>query len=144
MLCRAVGGPDDLAIHHRIRNDVFVDEQAFFETSDVDDWDSDPRTIHVLASWGSEAAGAVRLYPLADRGVWKGDRLAVLKEFRRYGVGGPLVHFAVRSARELGGRLMIANIQVQNVAFFKRLGWRSEGEPYDYLGRRHQKMVIDL
>ena len=123
---------------------MFVDEQAFFETSDVDDWDFDPRTIHVLASWGSKAAGAVRLYPLADQGVWKGDRLAVLRDFRRYGIGGPLVHFAVRSAGEMGGRLMIANIQVQNVTFFKRLGWRPEGEPFDYFGRRHQKMVIVL
>lgn len=123
---------------------MFVDEQAFFEGSDVDDWDSDPRTLHVLAYWGSRAAGAVRLYPLAEPGVWKGDRLAVLKSFRRYGIGGPLVYFAVRSAGGMGGRLMIANIQVQNVTFFKRLGWSLEGEPYDYLGRHHQKMVIAL
>ena len=141
--CRAVSGRD-LAIHHRIRREVFVDEQAFFEATDVDDWDSRPRTVHVLATWGTQAAGAVRLYPLAEPGLWKGDRLAVLKRFRRYGVGVPLVHFAVRTAGELGGELMIASIQVQNVIFFRRLGWDPEGEPYDYLGRQHQKMVIGL
>jgi putative N-acetyltransferase (TIGR04045 family) len=90
------------------------------------------------------AGGAVRLYPLDDVGEWKGDRLAVLPEFRKHGLGAPLVRFAVRTAGELGGRRMIAHIQPPNVRFFERLGWERVGEPMVYVGHPHQLMAIGL
>lgn len=142
--CRAVTGPAERALHLRIRAEVFVREQGMFEVTDRDARDDDPRTVHVLGLCGSEVAGAVRLYPLDEPGRWKGDRLAVLPAFRRHGVGAPLVRFAVRTAGELGGREMVAQIQPDNVAFFERLGWRRLGEPADYCGRPHQQMLIGL
>jgi ribosomal protein S18 acetylase RimI-like enzyme len=71
-------------------------------------------------------------------------RLAVLPAFRRQGLGAPLVRFAVASAGNLGGRVMVAHVQMPNVAFFERLGWRPEGQPVEYVGRAHQLMAIDL
>ena len=142
--CLAATGPDQVAIHHEIRRRVFVEEQAFFEGSDRDDHDQDPATIRVLGLYGPVAGGAVRLYPLADEGEWKGDRLAVLPEFRKHGLGAPLVRFAVGTAGKLGGRRMIAHIQPPNVHFFERLGWERIGEPMDYVGHLHQQMAIDL
>jgi putative N-acetyltransferase (TIGR04045 family) len=134
----------EVALHHRIRRAVFVEEQAIFEGSDVDARDDDHATVKVLASCGSVAAGAVRLYPLDDVGLWKGDRLAVLPPYRPRGLGAPLVRFAVRTAAERGGRLMIAHIQPRNVGFFRRLGWHAVGEPEPFVGREHQKMAIEL
>lgn len=142
--CLAATGPDQVAIHHEIRRRVFVEEQGFFEGSDRDDHDDDAATVKVLGLYGPVAGGAVRLYPLEEPGLWKGDRLAVLGPFRKRGVGGPLVRFAVRTAGELGGRRMIAHIQPPNVHFFERLGWERDGEPIDYVGRPHQLMGIDL
>jgi putative N-acetyltransferase (TIGR04045 family) len=142
--CLATSSPDEAAIHHEIRRRVFVEEQAFFEGSDRDDHDQDRATIKVLGLYGSVAGGAVRLYPLDDEGEWKGDRLAVLPEFRKHGLGGPLVRFAVRTACDLGGRRMIAHIQPPNVHFFERLGWERIGDPADYVGHLHQQMAIDL
>jgi putative N-acetyltransferase (TIGR04045 family) len=142
--CLAAASPDEVAIHHEIRRRVFVEEQRFFEGSDRDDHDDDPATIKVLGLYGPVAGGAVRLYPLDDEGEWKGDRLAVLPEFRKHGLGAPLVRFAVRAAGELGGRRMIAHIQPPNVRFFERLGWEPVGEPIDYVGRPHQLMAIGL
>ncbi len=142
--CLAAATPDEVAIHHEIRRRVFVEEQGFFQGSDHDDNDDDPATIKVLGLYGPVAGGAVRLYPLGDEGEWKGDRLAVLPEFRKQGLGGPLVRFAVRTAGELGGRRMIAHIQPPNVRFFERLGWERVGEPIDYVGRPHQLMAIPL
>ena len=46
----------------RIRHRVFVEEQRVIPFTDVDDWDRDPGTIHVLAGRGSVAVGTVRLY----------------------------------------------------------------------------------
>jgi putative N-acetyltransferase (TIGR04045 family) len=98
----------------------------------------------VVAARGPLVVGSVRLYPLEEPGVWKGDRLAVLPPFRKQGLGAPLVRFAVTAAGNLGGRLMVAHVQMPNVSFFKRLGWRPEGEPAEYVGRLHQLMAIDL
>ncbi|MGH8975499.1 MAG: MSMEG_0567/Sll0786 family nitrogen starvation N-acetyltransferase [Acidimicrobiia bacterium] len=142
--CRAAKTPEELAIHFAIREAVFVTEQGFFEGSDRDGHDEDPTTVHVLGLCGRVAGGAVRLYPLDEDGLWKGDRLAVLPEFRNQGLGTPLVRFAVETAGGRGGRLMIAHIQPQNVEYFRRLGWHAAGEPEEFVGRTHQRMAIEL
>ncbi len=142
--CRTVSSSEEVAIHYAIREAVFVGEQGLFEGTDQDPRDEDPATIHVLALCGQVAGGAVRLYPLDEPGLWKGDRLAVLPAFRRRALGAPLVRFAVRTAGEAGGNLMIAHIQPQNVTFFERLGWHRVGVPEEFTGRTHQQMAIEL
>lgn len=142
--CRVVADAAERALHMAIRRAVFVDEQNLFGVSDADEHDREPTTLHVLGFWAGEAAGAVRLYPLAQPGWWKGDRLAVLAPFRSHGIGAPLVRFAVGTASRLGGVVMVAQIQPANVAFFERLGWYRVGDPALYVGRPHQQMAIDL
>jgi len=128
--CRLVAAPAERELHLRIRAEVFVGEQGLFAVTDADAHDDD--------------AGTVRLYPLDEPGLWKGDRLAVLPAFRKHGLGAPLVRFAVRTAGERGGQEMLAQVQVANVAFFEHLGWRRLGDPADYCGRPHQQMRIAL
>jgi putative N-acetyltransferase (TIGR04045 family) len=143
--CRVADDAWSVDQHHRIRHEVFVDEQRLFYPSDLDGHDADPATIKVLGSWGTEPVGAVRLYPLDVAGeLWQGDRLAVLPPHRRYAAGAPLVRFAVRTAGERGGALMVAHIQLANVPFFERLGWRSDGPIERYVGVQHQPMAIEL
>jgi putative N-acetyltransferase (TIGR04045 family) len=142
--CKVVAGDEERALHLAIRHAVFVEEQGLFNGSDRDEHDRDPATLHVLGYWGTEAAGAVRLYPLAEPGRWKGDRLAVLPPFRRHGIGAPLVRFAVGTASRLGGLVMVAQVQPANVPFFERLGWYRVGDPSPYVGRLHQRMAIGL
>jgi GNAT superfamily N-acetyltransferase len=107
-----------------------------------------PTVRHVVGYVDGVPAGTVRLYriPSADPDelLWQGDRLAVLPEFRRDGVGAPLVRYAVASAGEAGGHRMIAYVQRPNVVFFKRLGWTPEGDPVEYAGEPHQRMWIGL
>jgi putative N-acetyltransferase (TIGR04045 family) len=149
IVCRPAAGPGEVAVHHRIRHEVFVLEQGVFATSDIDGRDAAPSTIKVLAFAGGgdggrwEPGGAVRLYEL-EPGVWQGDRLAVLAPFRAWNLGGPLVRFAVETAAALGGTEMLAHVQAANVRFFERLGWASRGEPDVYVGLPHQLMAIDL
>jgi putative N-acetyltransferase (TIGR04045 family) len=141
--------------HFRIRQQVFVIEQGLFGgpvgeaaagagSGDADAHDDDPATIHVIGRAGPAICGAVRLYPLEVPGRWKGDRLAVLADYRHLGLGAPLVRFAVRTAGRLGGQEMEAFIQPANVAFFRWLGWRPDGGLVDYAGIPHQCMLIDL
>ena len=128
----------------RIRHEIFVKEQRFFDGSDHDRYDDEPTTVHVLGLRGPVAGGAVRLYPLDVEGLWKGDRLAVLSDFRSHLMGAALVRFAVKTAGERGGDFMIAHVQPQNVRFFEHLGWSPKGAPVEFHGHPHQKMIIPL
>jgi putative N-acetyltransferase (TIGR04045 family) len=145
LICRAAGTDDELTSHHDIRHRVFVREQHIFAGSDRDHHDDSPLTIHVIGLVDTAIGGAVRVFPLPGAGHrWQGDRLAVLPEYRAHGLGAPLVRYAVRTAGERGGHVMVAHIQLPNVAFFTRLGWRRDGDVEIYAGLPHQPMAIDL
>jgi putative N-acetyltransferase (TIGR04045 family) len=139
---RVARAADDVAAHHRVRRAVFVEEQGIFAGDDLDPWDA--QAVKVVAAIDGEVVGAVRLYPLDEAGLWKGDRLAVLPDARRLRVGAPLVRFAVETAGLMGGARMIARIQAPNVAFFQHLGWSLLGDATDYRGASHQDMTIPL
>ncbi len=143
-VCALARGPAQRAAHFAIRRSVFVEAQALFAFDDRDARDDDPATLHVVGLAGDDVVGAVRLYPLDGDGLWKGDRLAVLPAERALQLGAMLVRYAVRTAGERGGRRMVAQIQVRNVRFFERLGWRRDGDPGPMLGVPHQPMTIDL
>jgi putative N-acetyltransferase (TIGR04045 family) len=144
-ICRIVTFPADVAVHHRIRTEVFVTEQRLFIDDDCDAFDDLATTLKVVAFRDQDPAGTVRLFPLDPNGErWQGDRLAVLAPFRRFTLGIPLVRFAVATAGQRGGSVMIAHIQPANVAFFEHLGWRSDGVIETYVGVPHQPMCIDL
>jgi putative N-acetyltransferase (TIGR04045 family) len=138
---RIARSEEELAAHHAVRTAVFVDEQRIFEDTDLDHWDAS--ALRVIAERERRVVGAVRLYPLDDFGLWKGDRLAVLPE-ARLRVGAELVRFAVRTAGARGGQLMLANVQAANVVFFERLGWSRLGAEEPYRGIPHQRMSIGL
>ena len=143
--CRPAASHADLAEHHAIRHAVFVVEQQVFEESDRDGYDDTPGVVHLLGRYDGAPAGAVRLFPLhPDLGIWQGDRLGVLAQYRVHGVGGPLVRCAVATAASRGGSRMVAHIQQPNVDFFTRLGWQTDGPTENYAGLAHQPMRIEL
>lgn len=142
--CALARGPAELDAHFAIRRSVFVEAQRLFEHDDRDLRDEHPETLHAVGLAGGEVLGAVRLYPLGADGLWKGDRLAVLPAGRALALGATLVRFAVGTAGERGGRLMVAQVQVPNTRFFERLGWRRDGDPAPMLGVEHQPMAIRL
>ena len=142
--CALARGPAELDAHFAIRRSVFVDAQHLFARDDRDLRDEHPATLHAVGRASDEVVGAVRLYPLGGDGLWKGDRLAVLPADRALRLGAMLVRFAVRTAGDHGGRLMVAQVQVPNTPFFERLGWRRDGDPAPMLGVEHQPMAIEL
>jgi putative N-acetyltransferase (TIGR04045 family) len=143
-VCRPASGELELAAHFDVRRRVFVDAQRLFEGSDRDDRDAAAGTVHVVGLVDGAIVGAVRLYPLDDRGLWKGDRLAVLPEVRTRQLGAQLVRFAVATAGARGGSTMVAQVQVPNVRFFEHLDWSTDGPPALYHGVMHQPMAIPL
>jgi putative N-acetyltransferase (TIGR04045 family) len=87
--------------------------------------------------------GVVRTWE-AGRGVWWGGRLGVHRDFRTVGsVGRWLVQHAVGLARACQAREFRATVQRSNVAFFRRLHWRSV-EEMELFGHPHHLMEADL
>ncbi|MFM7212433.1 MAG: hypothetical protein ACKOYQ_10630 [Actinomycetota bacterium] len=86
----------------------------------------------------------MRIYPLDQAGTWLGDRLAVAEPYRVLQLGVGLVGLAVETAGRLGGTVMHAHIQLPNVRYFTRLGWRTSGPPEVYCGAAHQPMSKPL
>lgn len=144
IVCRQACTPREQADHHAIRHQVFVREQVVFAESDRDIHD-DEAPIRLVGYCDGVAAGTVRIFELEHAtGLWQGDRLAVLPPFRTSGLGAPLVRCAVATAGALGGKQMVAHVQIANVTFFTRLGWTPVGEPEKYVGLPHQRMMITL
>jgi putative N-acetyltransferase (TIGR04045 family) len=143
--CHLVTNDGELAAHFELRRRVFVQEQGLFALDDRDERDDEPDTLHAIGVVDGEPCGAVRLYPLDPAAhQWKGDRLAVLPEHRANHIGAQLVRFAVATGGRLGGRRMIAHVQLPNVRFFEHLGWCSVGDPAKFHGVGHQLMSIGL
>ena len=145
IICKIAETETERQGHFAVRHAIFVEEQALFNGTDLDDHDE--QAVHLVAvdQETGVVVGAVRCYPV-DEDTWFGGRLAVLKEFRHNGVAiGPgLCKLAEQVVIEHGCRCFLAHIQVQNVRFFERLGWQKVGEPELHYGQPHQLMQASL
>jgi predicted GNAT family N-acyltransferase len=127
----------DLALAYAIRIRVFVKEQGV--PSDIELDDDDQRAIHFLASVGAKAVGTARV--VWHRGAVKIGRMAVLKSYRRRGVGRRLLTRAVAVARGLKARRIYLHAQVAVSGFYERLNFRGTGATFDEAGIAHRKMI---
>lgn len=140
--CHPVRTKADRERAFEIRKEVFVLEQKIFSDSDVDE--NDTRSIHLLAEWNHEIVGTVRVFPVDNNGHWVGGRLAVKNGFRNTGAGELLVREAMIYVKSRGCTKFTAHIQVENVSFFSRLGWKTIEPVKEYFGKPHQLMEANL
>ncbi|OGN81161.1 MAG: hypothetical protein A2X23_06760 [Chloroflexi bacterium GWC2_73_18] len=143
LVCRPAGSAEELRAHYAIREEAFVREQGLFAESDVDEFDDDPGTLHIVAICqpAGDVVGAVRCFRRPD-GTWFGGRLAVAGGYRgtRLRVAPALVKTAEDEVRRRGARVFLAYIQPQNVRFFEHVGWVGIGEMVEYAGVPHRLM----
>ena len=142
LICHPVRTGAEQERAFEIRKEVFVLEQKIFSNSDVDE--NDPKSIHLVAEWNSQVVGTVRLFPVNQNGHWIGGRLAIRKEYRNTGAGELLVREAMQCVKNRGCTKFTAHIQLENVPFFSRVGWKIVGPVKDYFGKPHQLMEADL
>jgi radical SAM protein (TIGR04043 family)/putative N-acetyltransferase (TIGR04045 family) len=142
LICHPVRTRAEQERAFEIRKEVFVLEQKIFSNSDVDE--NDPKSIHLVAEWNSEVVGTVRFFPVNHNGHWIGGRLAVRREYRNTGAGELLVHEAIHCVKSRGCTKFTAHIQLENVSFFSRLGWKTIEPVKDHFGKPHQLMEANL
>jgi predicted GNAT family N-acyltransferase len=120
-----------------IRFAVFVQEQGVPVEIELDELDAG--CLHALAFQGNRAVGTGRLLPDGHVG-----RMALLKPWRRRGVGGAMLEKLVEAAAGRGIRTVRLSAQVHALAFYRAHGFRPEGEVYEEAGIPHQGMLREL
>jgi predicted GNAT family N-acyltransferase len=121
-----------------IRMRVFVREQGVPAEIEIDDHDR--RAIHFLALISGKAVGTARV--VFNRGSAKIGRMAVLKSFRRRGVGAKLLRRAVAAANKHGARKIYLHAQVVVIGFYEKFGFHSVGPVFEEAGIAHRKMLL--
>jgi predicted GNAT family N-acyltransferase len=131
----------------KIRAEVFVKEQGIPAELEWDD--TDKVCIHVLvyseSGAESKAVGTGRLIaPEKEGGPAKIGRMAVLKEFRRQGIGDDIMQALIEHAFDAGYETIELSAQAYVQGFYANHGFVAKGELYEEVGIAHQKMMINL
>jgi predicted GNAT family N-acyltransferase len=120
-----------------IRFEVFVREQRVPAEIELDDMDA--RSVHAIAFEDEKAIGTGRLLPDGHIG-----RMAILKNWRRRGIGAAILEALVDAARRRGDREIALSAQLHAVEFYRAYGFEPLGEVYEEAGIPHQAMVRAL
>jgi len=121
-----------------IRIRVFVREQRVPAEIELDT--DDQRAVHFLAIRSGTAVGTARV--VMRHGDAKIGRMAVLKSYRRKGVGAALLKRAILAANRLHARRIYLHAQVAVTGFYERMGFRVVGRIFDEAGIAHRKMIL--
>lgn len=135
---KRVSSQAELVQAFTIRIQVFVKEQRVPAEIELDS--DDQRAIHFLAIKSGEAVGTARV--VMKHGNAKIGRMAVLKTYRRKGIGAALLKRAIMAAKRLRAERIYLHAQVAVIDFYERLGFRAVGRVFDEAGIAHRKMVL--
>lgn len=135
---RKVSADKDIRRAFAIRMRVFVKEQGVPEEIELDR--DDERATHLLAVAGEKSIGTARV--VVRRGSAKIGRMAVLKSYRRRGVGKQLLKRAIATATRQGAGKIYLHAQVSVIGFYEKMGFRCAGPVFDEAGIAHRKMIL--
>jgi len=137
----AIESPADMERALAIRRRVFIEEQNVPEEIEMDTDDS--HAFHALAILDGVAIGCGRMLEHGASEV-KIGRMAVLREFRKTGVGAQILRFLTDRARERGCRKAILHAQIAAEGFYLKEGFTPAGGVFDEAGIAHRLMERDL
>jgi YbgC/YbaW family acyl-CoA thioester hydrolase len=126
----------------RVRTEVFVNEQRI--PADLE-WDeADATAVHAVAyNRLGQAVATGRLLPAQD-GTCMIGRMAVHQVLRGCGFGEQVLRALAAEARKRGDRAIELHAQRTARAFYARLGFAAQGEPYEEAGIPHITMTSAL
>jgi predicted GNAT family N-acyltransferase len=136
-----VESPADMQRAFAIRRRVFIEEQNVPEEIELDA--DDEHAFHALAILDGVAIGCGRMLDHGDSEA-KIGRMAVLREFRKTGVGAHILRFLIDRARARGLRKAILHAQLTAEGFYLKEGFNPIGGVFDEAGIAHRKMERDL
>ena len=120
-----------------IRTPVFIEEQLVapdFEWDEVDQ-----TAVHLLASLDKQPIACLRIIDYHKIG-----RMAVLKDWRRKGLGSALLIEAVKICKAHGSKSVHLSAQTHAIHFYRQAGFKITSEVYQDLHIPHVDMQLDL
>jgi predicted GNAT family N-acyltransferase len=127
--------PQDRELLRRVREKVFIVEQQVPEALEWDGTDDDALHLLALDAAGHPIATA-RLLPSGQIG-----RMAVLKPWRRRGVGSTLLQRLLTEAAKGDWPDLFLHAQLSALAFYTRHGFHPQGEVFEEAGIPHRRMT---
>jgi predicted GNAT family N-acyltransferase len=121
-----------------IRETVFIMEQGVHEDEEFDGRDADCLHVLVEDQKGRPIATA-RMLPDGQVG-----RMAVLRHWRKKGVGSAMLIKLFVEARVRGLKRLSADAQVRALPFYEKHGFRVVGDEFMDARIPHKKVVKDL
>ena len=121
-----------------LRFAIFVGEQNVPSGIELDDMDE--KCVHAVAfDVDGKPIGTGRLLPDGHIG-----RMAVVKEWRRRGIGAEILQALIGEAGKRGHKDVVVSAQLQAAEFYRGQGFVAEGKVYPDAGILHQKMRKQL
>lgn len=128
---------DCLVTINQIRTKVFQEEQGVSAELEFDGLDSS--ATHFLAYINGQAVGTARIREI-DADTFKIERLAVIPDYRKQGIGKQLMKSALSAIAQRGKFLVIVHAQVYIAPLYQQLGFAIVGEQFNEAGIPHVKM----
>lgn len=126
---------DAQALAIPIRKNVFIEEQQVPESEEWDD--EDCSALHIIAIKKGEAVATARL---SQKG--KIGRMAVLKVYRKQGIGSMMLIALINAAKESGLQDIKLWSQSHAQAFYKKHGFIVSGNEFLDAGISHVEMHL--
>ena len=124
-----------------IRNLVFCVEQKVSKKIEFDGLDQ--FCNHYLAKINELPIGTARVRE-QKKGTFKIERMAVLKEYRKKGVGKAIIKKILKHYLNLNNvNKLILNSQIEARDFYKKFGFVEVGKEFVEANIRHQKMAYE-
>ncbi|MCC5927892.1 MAG: GNAT family N-acetyltransferase [Cyclobacteriaceae bacterium] len=133
-----ISAPEKLQLAFKIRHTVFVNEQGVPANEEMDAFENSSE--HFLAFDDEGKAIGTARWRKTEAGC-KLERFAVLREYRKNGIGGLLVE-AVKNDIQLHDpkAKMYLHAQVTAIDFYEKYGFIKSGDSFDECGIWHYKM----
>lgn len=132
---------DRMVAINQIRTKVFQEEQGVSAKLEFDGLDAG--ATHLLAQINGQAIGTARIREL-DGDTVKIERLAVLPDYRKQGIGKQLMRSALSAVTQRGKSLVLVHAQEYVVQLYQQLGFEVVGEKFNEAGIPHVKMIKQL
>ena len=121
-----------------IRYEVFVEEQKVPADVEIDELED--KSHHVVLYEDDQPMGTARIYHRGD-GIYKIQRVAVLKNYRGKGIGVQLMKECELQISKLRGTKITLGAQLQALSFYEKLGYKAEGAEFMDAGIPHREMT---
>lgn len=137
-ICKQIQTNQELDEAHYIRRTVFMEEQNVPEDVEWDEYEDS--ATHFICRLGDKAVGTARISFFGNSA--KLERVAVLKEYRRQGIGRAIMDYLIEYSKQKSAETIYSHVQLHARKFYEKMDFIGEGETFFEGGIEHIKMFL--